>query len=464
MQTAREFAQANRESFIRDLKRLVEINSIKSEPAPNAPYGRGVRRAQLEAMKLASEMGFETVRDCEGRISYAHFGPTDRFIGIISHADVVPVGDGWFGDPFVMEEKDGFLVGRGTGDDKGPLVAGMYACKYVIENRIPLKYGIRLLIGCDEECGMSDLDYYLENYPEPVFTFSPDAGFPVCNGEKGIYSSDLVSPAFENGAIRYLSGGLASNVVCDLCTARLDGSLYDAVRAAAGENEAYEVTLENGETVVKAFGKAAHAGMPFDSVNANGRILELLLDAGVLAGGEKEAAEFIVSVVNSVNGAFLGIAGDDGRFATNSIIGGMLRLREDGRLCLNVNSRYNTSIPMEEIERRIEESAAAYGFTVENVEDSGPIYLDPETPAVKIMNGIFNEVTGLNEEPYVMSGGTYARKLHNAVAFGPEMPGEVLPDWVGGAHMKNEAISIDSLIKAIEIYAQSLIKLQDVEF
>ncbi len=464
MQTAKDFALANREALIKDLKRMVEINSIRSEPAPNAPYGKGVRRAQLEAMKIASEMGFEFVRDCEGRISYAHIGPQDKFIGVISHADVVPVGDGWFGDPFIMEEKDGFLVGRGTGDDKGPLMAAMYACKYLIESKAPLKYGIRLLIGCDEECGMSDLDYYLENYPEPVFAFSPDAGFPVCNGEKGIYSSDLVSPAFENGNIKYLSGGLASNVVCDLCTAKLDGCFFDAVKAAAADDESYSVVLENGETVVKAFGKAAHAGMPFGSVNANGRILELLLKADALAEGEKEAAQFIVDVINSVNGEFLGIQGDDGRFATNSIIGGMLRLRDDGRLVLNVNSRYNTSITKEDVEKRIEESAAKYGFTVENVENSGPIYMDPDTPAVRIMNDIFNEVTGLHEEPYVMSGGTYARKMHNAVAFGPEMPGEELPEWVGGAHMKNEAISIDSLVKAVEIYAQSLVKLQDVEF
>lgn len=463
MQTAKEFAQANRDALIRDLRRLVEINSIKAAPAPNAPYGPGVRRAQLEAMKIASELGFEFVRDCEGRISYAHIGPQDRFIGVISHADVVPVGDGWFGDPFVMEEKDGFLVGRGTGDDKGPLMAAMYACKYIIDNAIPLKYGIRVLIGCDEECGMSDLDYYLENYPEPVFTFSPDAGFPVCNGEKGIYSSDLVSPDLGKGNIRYISGGMASNVVCDLCTARLDGCFFDAVKAAAEGDETYSVALENGETVVKAFGKAAHAGTPFGSVNANGKILELLLRADVLSPGEKEAAEFIVSVINSVNGEFLGIQGDDGRFATNSIIGGMLRLNENGRLVLNTNSRYNTSISKEDIEKRIEETAAKYGFSVENVENSGPIYLDPDTPAVRIMNGIFNEVTGLNEEPYVMSGGTYARKMHNAVAFGPEMPGEELPEWVGGAHMKNEAISIDSLVKAVEIYAQSLVKLQEIE-
>lgn len=462
MQSAREFALAHEKDLKKDLKRLVEINSIKSEPAPGAPYGMGVRRAELEAMKIASELGFETVRDCEGRIAYAHMGPEDKFVGIISHTDVVPVGDGWFGDPFVMEEKDGFLVGRGTGDDKGPLMTALYACKYLMEKKLPLKYGVRVLMGCDEECGMSDLDYYLENYPEPVFTFSPDAGFPVCNGEKGIYSSNLVSPAFENGNILAISGGLASNVVPDSCTALLDACWADAIKAAA--DETYSITVEDDKVKVVATGKAAHAGMPFDSVNANGRMLELLLKADVLAEGEKEAAQFMASVMNSINGEFLNISADDGRFATNSIIGGMIRLREDGRLVLNVNSRYNTAISPSDIEERIVESAARYGFTVEDTENSGPVYLEPDMPAVRMMMDIFNDVTGLNEKPYVMSGGTYARKMHNAVAFGPEMPGEELPDWVGGAHMKNEAISVDSLLKAVEIYARSLEKLQEIEF
>ena len=463
MQTPKEFVAANRQNILRDLKRLVDINSVKGEARPDAPYGPGPRAAELEAMKIATEMGFGTVRDCEGRMAYAHTGPEDRFIGVISHCDVVPVGDGWLSDPFCMTEKDGFLVGRGTGDDKDPLISALYACKYLIENRIPLKYGVRVLMGCDEECGMSDLDYYLANYPEPDFTFSPDSNFPVCHGEKGIYSSDLVSPALRYRRIKSVSGGMASNVVPDLCTAKLDVKYAPALEKAAADDEGYRITRQGEEVKVEAFGKAAHAGMPFDSVNANCRLLELLVSADVLTKGEREAADFMISVMKSLDGTFLGIQGDDGRFATNSIIGGMLRLRDDGRLVLNVNSRYNTSIKPEEVEDRIVEKAAEYGFTVENVENSGPIYMDPDTPAVKMMNDIFNEVTGLNEKPYVMSGGTYSRKMHNAVAFGPDMPGEVLPDWAGSAHMKNEVISIDTLMKAVEIYAKTLIRLQEVE-
>ena len=142
----------------------------------------------------------------------------------------------------------------------------------------------------------------------------------------------------------------------------------------------------------------------------------------------------------------------------------MIGLTEDRRLCLNVNSRYNTAIPKEEIEKRVAEKAAEYGFEVRNVENSGPFYLEPDSPAVTLMCDIFNSVAGRNDRPFVMSGGTYARMMHNAVAFGCEMPGEEAPEWVGTAHMKNEGLSIDILLKSVEIYAETLMRLQEVDF
>ncbi|MBP0969476.1 MAG: Sapep family Mn(2+)-dependent dipeptidase [Oscillospiraceae bacterium] len=464
MQTAKEFAESNRDNLLRDLKRLVDINSIKAEPEEGAPYGPGVKAAEEEAFRIAKELGFEKTVDCDGRIGYAHSGSEDRFLGVIGHLDVVPVGDGWDSDPFDMYEKEGYVMGRGTGDDKGPLLAAMYACKYLFDNKIPLRYGIRVLLGCDEECGMSDLEYYIENYPEPVFAFTPDAGFPVGHGEKGIYHADLVSTPIKDGKILSISGGMASNVVPDRCTFTVDGRYADALRAAAEGRDGYAFSEEDGKVTVTASGKAAHAGYPWGSVNANLQAVSLLLDSGILEGEEKKAAEFVSGVMSDVDGGFLGIAAEDGRFERNSIIGGMISITEDGRLCLNVNSRYNTAIPAEQIEKNISDKAAEFGFEVRNVGNSGPFYLEPDSPAVKLMCDIFNSVTGRDDKPFVMSGGTYARMMHNAVSFGCEIPGEEGPEWVGTAHMKNEGQSIDILVKSVEIYAQTLMKLQEVDF
>ena len=49
----------------------------------------------------------------------------------------------------------------------------------------PLKKNVRLVLGSDEECGSSDLEYYYKKEVEAPCTFSPDAEFPVINIEKG---------------------------------------------------------------------------------------------------------------------------------------------------------------------------------------------------------------------------------------------------------------------------------------
>ncbi len=71
-------------------------------------------------------------------------------------------------------------------DDKGPLVVALYCMKFFKDKGEKLPYTLRMLIGTNEETGtMRDVAYYLENYPAPAFTFTPDDMFPVCYGEKG---------------------------------------------------------------------------------------------------------------------------------------------------------------------------------------------------------------------------------------------------------------------------------------
>ena len=113
---------------------------------------------------------------------------------------------------------------------------------------------------------MHDVDYYAEHYPMPAFCFTPDAEFPVCNGEKGGFNGEIVSPRFENSIITAFEGGVAHNAVPDraACT----------VQVAAGALVPCEgVTFEAGEggaTVIRGWGKSGHAAMPEGTVNAIG--------------------------------------------------------------------------------------------------------------------------------------------------------------------------------------------------
>ena len=111
-------------------------------------------------MELAKEAGF-SVTNYDNYVMAADLGPQPAELDILAHLDVVPVSDSWtVTQPFEPLVKDGKIYGRGTADDKGPAVAALYAMKAIKELGIPLKKGVRLILGTDEECGSSDLEYY----------------------------------------------------------------------------------------------------------------------------------------------------------------------------------------------------------------------------------------------------------------------------------------------------------------
>ena len=88
------------------------------------------------------------------------------------------------------------------------------------------RYGFRALLGCDEEVGMTDVHHYLESHEQPLFLFTPDAEFPICNAEKGCFGGMFVSAPIKDGAIESWSGADATNAipsesVCVLAVPRL---------------------------------------------------------------------------------------------------------------------------------------------------------------------------------------------------------------------------------------------------
>ncbi len=84
-----------------------------------------------------------------------------------------------------MERREGWLLGRGVIDDKGPAVLSIYAGAFFLREGITPRYTFRALLGCDEEVGMTDVKHYLAGHEQPLFLFTPDAEYPVCNAEKG---------------------------------------------------------------------------------------------------------------------------------------------------------------------------------------------------------------------------------------------------------------------------------------
>ena len=72
---------------------------------------------------------------------------------------------------------------------------------------------------------------------------------------------------------------------------------------------------------------------------------------------------------------------------------------------------------------------------------------------VKLMD-VYNTITESAAKPFAIGGGTYARHLKEGVAYGMLFPGD--PEL---EHQANEAIKIESLVKAARIYAYAIVAL-----
>ena len=213
------------DALLQDVEKLVAVPSVSQvTESEETPFGEGCRKALDTALAMAKGYGFET-RNYENRCGSVSLRPAKEEIAFWGHLDVVPPGDGWLlTEPYKPVQRDGYLIGRGADDNKGPALGVMYLLRAFEELNIPTKHGLRLFLGCDEESGMRDVKYYTSHYPPSKMVIIPDCGFPVCYGEKGIYHSLMTSAdvPVEQRTVISLEGGTAVNAVPGHAQAVLD--------------------------------------------------------------------------------------------------------------------------------------------------------------------------------------------------------------------------------------------------
>ena len=152
------FLNERKSQFTADLKRLVDIRSVREAPLPGKPFGEGPAAALAEAERIAAEHGFD-LKNFGNYAGEITFGAAPDLM-LLAHLDVVSEGDGWTKQPYCMTEENGRLYGRGTTDDKGPAVACLYALETARALYGEPGTGVRLVLGCGEETGSEDMEYY----------------------------------------------------------------------------------------------------------------------------------------------------------------------------------------------------------------------------------------------------------------------------------------------------------------
>ena len=334
------------DEMLTNLGRLVAIDSQLGTPAEGMPFGEGPAKVLEEALKIADELGFKTV-NLDNYCGYAEMGEGEEIVGIAGHLDIVPVGGDWTYDPFKLTREGDHVYGRGTTDDKGPVLEALYAMKLLCDSGVKLNKRVRLIMGCNEETGSKCMEHYNEVAEEVSCGFTPDANFPCIHGEKGMV---MMTAHSKNTRIISMNGGFVSNAVCDTCNTVVpaETGLKDKLEAAFAETklQEYKVTEENGEISIYAKGVPAHASTPTLGVNAAGVTFECLAKAGF----EDDFVKFYNEHIGTAcDGSGLGLKFAD-EFGELTLCNGIVKT-EDGVISSTIDIRVPVTLKADEVRK-----------------------------------------------------------------------------------------------------------------
>lgn len=399
-----------------DLAALIAIPSVSTDKV-----------ACHEALELvlsrAEALGMKTGMTEQKDAGWAEIGEGNVTLGILAHVDVVDVGEWekWRSDPFCLTERDGYACGRGVEDDKGPVIQCLYAMNALLEENVPLRKRIRLIIGTSEETVWTDMEHYKAQFGVPDYGFSPDAAFPVYNTEKGCADVRLYFPA---GELAALSAGASTNTVPSFARlVRWDGT---------------ELTAE---------GVSVHSSAPEKGDNAIVRLAE--------KAGEGDLWRFVRDMFRAPEPAVrLGLddGGDrcDGVYVGKTVCAPTLLDLEDGEAVMNINIRYRAGVAADALQTAFAHWAEEYGFRFEMGDCTTPMVVDPERPFIRLMHEVDRD-HGIEGECLPASGATYCSTMANHVGWGP-----VIPPDEGSAHEENERVRWADFMRAAEVYADYL--------
>ncbi len=454
---------AVRAQMISAVSRLVGVKSVKGEAQPGAPFGPGPRAALDEAVKLCRELGFES-RSYDGYVGIADLNDKETQLHILGHLDVVGEGTGWDTDPYTCVEKDGMLYGRGVSDDKGPVVAALFAMKAVKDLGLPLSRNVRLIMGTDEESGSEDIAYYYAREPFAPQTFTPDADFPCINVEKGHFSprfgarwaATAVTPR-----VSAMNGGFRINVVPPEAKATvlgLEAADVEPICAAVAKQTGARFTVApfEGGVTVHCAGKNAHAAMPEGGINAIQALLEVLAVLPLADCPSTRAIKAMRALFpfGDLGGKALGVAQQDEVSGVLTLNLALMELDESG-FWASFDSRVPVCATEENCLNVCKAALESHGITLERGKMLPAHVVDADSPLVRTLLGCYSAVTGVADpQPIAIGGGTYVHNIPGGVACGCDFPG-----FDPKMHSANEQASVENLLTSAKIFALAIARL-----
>jgi succinyl-diaminopimelate desuccinylase len=437
---------------------------------------------------LARQMGF-TTRNHQGNVFVIEQPGGPEVIGIPLHIDVVPSGEGWTYPAFGGMVENDTIYGRGTQDNKGPIIEMLYALYALRRLGRRFRRTVRLIIASQEETGdWSDVAGYLEKEPAPDFCIVADAEFPIVSAEKGMadiaISIDWREPFEQIGNLRFFrfEGGERPNIVPNRAEITWDvvntqsSQVAVAIRncleeylRAHPETDAFPVRIdrdpETGERRmhVTFLGKSAHSSTPENGRNAIVHALGFLCNVPDLPDLLGSFAKFLYDLCKDHYGEGAGVAANHDFVGPTTISLGLISIDEHrATACINVRPTHGVRCEDLLVAIRRKVQGWALGKKIDtHTEFRGnyhePLYIDPKEHAELIgaLRDAFEHVTGDKAMLKSKGGTTFAKAFPKSVAFGPIYDKQD-KDLM---HQADENITVAALMRNTAIYSLALMQL-----
>lgn len=457
---------------------LVEVIQFPTDA--NNPDAHVAQKAWL--MAKAKELGF-VARDA-GKITEIELPASSNdanapVLGLVIHGDVQPAeADAWSFPPFMGKVENGYVLGRGAADDKGPLIQTLLAMKALKESGARRTHTLRLLVGSEEESGATEMQEYLQTHTAPDYSLVLDSEFPVVVGEKAWDGIGLDTPLAERGpsslpyAVWTLDAGLSPSIVPDRAEVKLawkEGTpQWDPIIAslrAVQMPEGTRLVVEPNEDVLRvvAYGKSAHSGVNIGGGRNALVALAKAVEGKLPTGGANDLLAFARMAGQDLYGTGLGITDSDpiwGHYTVN--VATVKPLESDPKSSmLYINVRRipprNAAESKGHLEKVVAEFNAKTGanLTIDASKSwfaDEPLGFDTESKIVKKLMTVYERATGEKAKPAISGGGTYAKRLPNAIAFGMWFPGKPYP-----GHDVDEKIAIADLERGTKVLIHALV-------
>jgi len=457
--------------FLKAFQEFIRVPSISGQGSEDYKHPQRIFSLLEETCK---NWGLD-IEIIENEVAEVSQGSGEKDIGVLLHLDVVPAGDNWKQPPFSGKVAEDAVWGRGSWDNKQPLVICLFALYLFKKMGLQFKRRVRLIMGTHEETGdWSDIALYLKKKNPPNFCLVPDGSFPIGIAEKGFANMQFQGkekwecPSFK---VIELKAGERVNMVPDKASLTIefneeisDTQIKEWMKEVPVPSSVTAPDWEiEGKTVrLNFYGKGSHSSAPANGINALFFAFTFLKELCSYHGKDPfPVLDFMHTLTDDIKGEKIGFAAKDeflgattGSVSIFSYNQGEIECVQNMRPTTGTTCRETAEKVKQGTEKILQGRASLEVTMKERFKE--PLYVDPDENEEYLvpLREVYKKVTGRPPKYIGTPGSTYAKAMPNSILFGPleEEDGEMF-------HQSNEKVPFPRLKENMQLYILALYRL-----